>query len=158
MARYQERKVSGAPPCSPVLPSHSQHSQYPIPSPPTPAWSPVTIQTQQLDFPAGLGHPQQNQHLLWCQQLSLQPYWRTKFAGGIHEMSEGESFVHEEIEAPRETRTWPSTQGQTKENVGPGHVTPGEKCSQKVPIGPPEACSWQMSQSPSPGTSIKYLY
>lgn len=88
-----------------------------------------------------------------------QLYWGIKDAGGICEMSEGESFVHEEIEDPGETRTWPNSQGKTEKNSGPGHMAPGDRHFQKVPIGLPEGCSCHVSpESPSPGTSVKYLY
>lgn len=157
MAHYQERKVRPAPPCNPVLPSQGQWSQ-PPPLPGLMSAFRRRPQHSRLTSQHGWATPNRISTSSGARGSAPNHTGGLRLLQGIHEMSEGESFVHEEIEAPRESRIWPNSQGKTEENAGPGHVAPGDRCSQKVSIGPPVGCSCQRSPADhSPGTSIKCL-
>ena len=100
----------------------------------------MSVDYYDFDFQAGLGYPQQSQHLVWCPRPEPWPHWAIgghRRLQGLIKYQQGpndEFFVREEAEAQREG-TWPRSQGKS-ENTGIGYMTPTGSAGPRQPVMP----------------------
>lgn len=99
----------------------------------------VSIAYYNFDFQAGLGHPQQSQHLVPTARnlatLGNGGHWRLQGLIKYQQDPNDKFFVREEAEAQRGEGTWPRSQGKS-ENTGIGFRTPTGSGGPRQPVMP----------------------